>query len=403
MIISIINSLFYLVTLLAYYISQKKFDLYFVLVSAYATVALFGTYDFAIGLFDNNFDMSAFRLFYLFAVIMICLKPYRGIQFNANNIDIFESKYITILLYFYMLCGIAFAYYTLPKAIMLQNASEWGSLRNDWYSGESSITLYDSQLERFAKNCYSYLSPFGGVITFFQLTKPKINKTLTLFLFSIWFVNSYGAATLVASRGMIMMLAMKITILYVIFRNSIPYNRKKYLAVIATFIGILFGIYTMAVTESRFGDESNDSLLSYFGHSMYAFNDGIMRTMHDYAEGRYQFGWLYRAFGLDSHFNWTALGCTHGTAFMTFVGNLYVDFGPFLTPIVAILMSVLVNHFTQKAYFHLSDLIVISFTATWFAEGVFVFAGDQSLQWLMVFVVYNIVKHLESKHIKQAV
>lgn len=403
MIISIINSLFYLVTLLAYYISQKKFDLYFVLVSAYATVALFGTYDFAIGLFDNNFDMSAFRLFYLFAVIMICLKPYRGIQFNANNIDIFESKYITILLYFYMLCGIAFAYYTLPKAIMLQNAGEWGSLRNDWYSGESSITLYDSQLERFAKNCYSYLSPFGGVITFFQLTKPKINKTLTLFLFSIWFVNSYGAATLVASRGMIMMLAMKITILYVIFRNSIPYNRKKYLAVIATFIGILFGIYTMAVTESRFGDESNDSLLSYFGHSMYAFNDGIMRTMHDYAEGRYQFGWLYRAFGLDSHFNWTALGCTHGTAFMTFVGNLYVDFGPFLTPIVAILMSVLVNHFTQKAYFHLSDLIVISFTATWFAEGVFVFAGDQSLQWLMVFVVYNIVKHLESKHIKQAV
>ena len=44
MITSIINALFYLVTLLAYYISRKRLDLYFVLVSAYSMVALFGTF-----------------------------------------------------------------------------------------------------------------------------------------------------------------------------------------------------------------------------------------------------------------------------------------------------------------------------------------------------------------------
>lgn len=403
MITSIINTLFYLVTLLAYYIRHKRLDLYFVLVSAYCTVALFGTYDFAIGLFDNQFDMSAFRLFYLYAVVMICLKPYRGIEFNPNNINIIENKYITLLLYFYIVCGVACIYYTLPKAIMLQSAGDWGELRNDLYAGESAVTLYDSQLERFVKNCYSYLSPFGGIITFYQLTKPKLNKIFTILLFGVWFVNAYASATLVASRGMIMMLAMKVIVLYFIFKNNIPKKRKKYIAAIAGIIAFLFGIYTMAVTESRFGDDSSDSLLTYFGHSMYAFNDGIMRTMHDYAAGRYQFGWLYRAFGLDSDFNWLALGCTHGTAFMTFVGNLYVDFGPFVTPLVAMLMSVIVSHFTKKHSYNLSDLIVISFTATWFAEGIFVFAGDQSLQWIMVFVVYYLVKHLEYKKNKQIV
>lgn len=403
MITSIINTLFYLVTLLAYYISHKRLDLYFVLVSAYCTVALFGTYDFAIGLFDNQFDMSAFRLFYLYAVIMICLKPYRGIEFNPNNINIIENKYITLLLYFYIVCGVACIYYTLPKAIMLQSVGDWGSLRNEIYAGDSSVTLYDSQLERFIKNCYSYLSPFGGIITFYQLTKPKINKFLTLLLFGIWFVNEYASATLVASRGMIMMLAMKVIVLYFIFKNIIPNKRKKYIAIFAVIVAILFGIYTMAVTESRFGDESNNSLLVYFGHSMYAFNDGIMRTMHDYADGKYQFGWIYRAFGLNSDFNWIELGCTHGTSFMTFVGNLYVDFGPFVTPLVAILMSVLVSHFTQKSLFKLSDLVVISFTATWFAEGIFVFGRDQSLQWLMVFVVYFILKYLECKDNKQII
>lgn len=402
MITSIINTLFYLVTLLVYYISHKRLDLYFVLVSAYSTVALFGTYDFAIGLFDNQYDMSIFRLFYLFAIVMICLKPYRGIQFDCNNTNIIENEYITLLSYFYMACGILCIYYTLPKAIMLQTVGDWGSLRNELYAGESSVTLYDSQLERLIKNCYSYLSPFGSIITFYQLTKPKINKILTLLLFGIWFVNAYASATLVASRGMIMMLAMKVIVLYFIFKNIIPDSRKKYLAIIAVIVAVLFGIYTMAVTESRFGDESNDSLLMYFGHSMYAFNDGIMRTMHDYAEGRYQFGWLYRAFGLNSDFNWQALGCTHGTAFMTFVGNLYVDFGPIVTPLVAILMSLLVSQFTRKTIFELSDLVVISFTATWFAEGIFVFAGDQSLQWLMVLFVYYIIKHLECKDINQS-
>lgn len=394
---SILNLLLYLGVWLFYIIKNKRIDLFVCILTVYTLTAFIGVIDYQIGVFTNEFDLSFFRSIYLFAMIMISIKPYSKADFTSKPISIADNKAITILLYFFLVCGVVSAYFTLPKAMMLQAAGDWGALRLDIYAGDSSVTLYDSQFERLAKNFYSYLQPFGSVMAFYQLSRPKINKYLTVALFAVWLTNAYVSATLVASRGLIMLLAMKMLILYIIFRNKIPHNRKKIIVICTAAVGVFFYGYTMAVTESRFGDESSSSLYYYFGHSLFAFNDGIMRTMHDYAGGKYQFGWLFRMFGMNSDFNWHALGCTHGTAFMTYVGNIYVDFGPYVTPIVIILMSLLVNKFTTKKLYRLSDMIIIAFTSSWFLEGVFVFAGDQSLQWFMMFVVYYIIRNLENK------
>lgn len=397
MVESYFNTGLYLIALIVYYHRRKRFDLFFLIMLAYALTAIMGTIDYHLGVFSQTYDLSVFRLSFLFMIILINLLPYRHVDTCNKDIYISENKGITYLLYFFIAAGIVSAYFTLPKAIMLQQMDDWGSLRQDIYAGDSDITLYDSQFERLAKNFYSYLQPFGSIMAFYQLTKPRINKTLTVTLFSVWIINAYASATLVASRGMIMLLALKLLVLYIIFKNIIPSNRKKFMFTSAIVVGVFFFIYTMSVTEARFGDESNESLLRYFGHSMYAFDDGIMRTMTDHAWGRYQFGWLYRLMGASSYFSWTALGCTHGTAFMTYVGDLYVDFGTIGTFIIACLMALLVNKFTDKPFYKLSDLVVIGFTASWFTEGIFVFAGDQSMLWFMVFVVYFIVKFLENK------
>lgn len=397
MIEPILNACFYVSTLSLYYYKTKRVDLYFTVLSAYSAVALLGTYNFYYGVFEDDYHLSIFRLLYLFVVVMICISPLQKVDFKSKDISIIDNRYITLLLLFFIVCGVITISFTLPKAIMLQSIGEWGELRNDVYSGESTITLYDSQLERFFNNCFSYLLPFGCIMAFYQLTKSKINLWLTGILFTLISLNAYASATLVASRGLIMMFAVKMLIIYMVFRKQIPDYRKKYIAIVVSFVALFLISYTMAVTESRFGDESNESLCFYLGHSMFAFDDGIMRTMHHYAGGRYQFGWLFRMLGVGSEFNWLNLGCTHGTAFMTFVGNLYVDFGPFFTPVVAIFMSMLLSKYTSKCRYQLSDLIIIAFAATWYAEGVFVFSGDQSLQWLMVFVVSFIVKVLECK------
>lgn len=398
---SIFNFLLYFSVLLIYQRRHRKIDLFFIILLAYTMIALVGMIDYLVGIYTDQYDLSIIRLSYLFMVVLICISPYRKVNINTKPIYIIENGAIQVLLVFFVAVGIISAYFTLPKAIELQAIGDWDSLRQDVYAGESTITLYDSQFERFAKNFYSYLQPFGSVMAFYQLTKPKFNKVLTALLFIVWLVNAYASATLIASRGMIMFLALKMLVLYVLFREFIPKHRKKIIIIAAVVVGIFFYGYTQAVTQSRFGDESNESLLRYFGHSMYAFDNGIMRTMHDYAYGRYQFGWLYRLFGLDSSFSWTALGCTHGTAFMTFVGDIYVDFGPFFTVVMAIIMALLIYHFTKKKKYYLSDIIIIVFAAQWYTEGIFVFAGDQSLAWFMAFVVYFMVKIIENKSHEQ--
>ena len=398
---SVFNFLLYFSVLLVYQRRHRKIDLFFIILLAYSMIALVGMLDYLIGIYNNQFDLSIFRLSYLFTIVLICISPFKKVDINTKPIYIFENGGILILMAFFIVVGIISAYFTLPKAIELQAMGDWASIREDVYSGNSSITLYDSQFERYSKNFYSYLQPFGSVMAFYQLTKPKINKLLTTLIFIIWLVNAYASATLVASRGMIMLLALKLLVLYVLFRKFIPKRRKKFLIFAAALVGVFFYGYTLAVTESRFGIDSSESLWRYFGHSMFSFDDGIMRTMHDYANGRYQFGWIYRLFGFDSSFDWEALGCTHGTAFMTFVGNIYVDFGPLFTIVMAVLMSLLAYHFTKKKAYDLSDIIIIIFMAQWYSEGIFVFPSDQSLLWLMAFVVYLMIKILENKSHEQ--
>ena len=398
---SVFNFFLYLFAILVYQRKNRRLDLFFIILMAYTMIAFIGMVNFANGIFDKDYNLSIFRLFYLFIVISICISPFKQVNVNSKPIYIAENEAIHLLLFFFIVVGIISAYFTLPKAIAIQEMDDWGSLREDVYSGESSITLYDSQFERFAKNFYSYLQPFGSVMVFYQLTKPKFNKILTILLFAVWLVNAYTSATLVASRGLIMLLALKMLVLYVLFRNFIPKKRKRALLIAAALVGVFFYGYTMAVTEARFGNESNESLLRYFGHSMFAFDDGIMRTMHSFAHGRYQFGWLFRLFGIDSSFKWEELGCTHGTAFMTFVGDIYVDFGPILTVLMAVLMALLISSFSKKEAYYLSDIIIIIFAAQWYTEGVFVFGGDQSLRWFMAFVVYFIVKIIETKSHEQ--
>lgn len=398
---SIFNFILYFSVLLIYQRRHRVIDLFFIILLAYTMIALVGMIDYFIGIFNVQFDLSFVRLSYLFIVIIICISPFKQVNINTKPIYIVENEKIQFLLAIFVIAGIISAYFTLPKAIALQTMDDWGSIRQDVYSGNSTITLYDSQFERFTKNLYSYLQPFGSVMAFYQLTKPKLKKMLTALLFVVWLVNAYTSATLIASRGMLMLLALKMLVLYVLFRKFIPKRRKMIIIFAAVLVGVFFYGYTLAVTEARFGDESNESLWRYFGHSMFAFDDGIMRTMHDYAYGRYQFGWIYRLMGESSNFNWEALGCTHGTLFFTFVGDIYVDFGPYLTIIVAGVMALLVYHFTKKKSYYLSDIIIIIFAAQWYSEGIFVFAGDQSLMWLMAFVVYFIVRIIENKSHEQ--
>ena len=345
--------------------------------------------------------MTHIQDLYLFIIILIFISPLQNIKIEKEGIQIKQNLLLNILLGIYIISSIISVIYTLPQAIEIANMGEYGALRQNVYNDMESIELYHSQFERICKNLSSYLSPFGMVWCFYQLTLPKYNVFFTYTILIVSVISTFASSSLVASRGMILTFAVKILTLYVLFEQYIPQKRKKIIFILAIPASFLLLTYTLAVTDSRFGDEANDSLFRYFGHSMLAFNNSIMGHMYDYANGRYFFKWIFDFIGIDSDINFTQLGSTHGTAFITFVGCFYIDFGPIGTILFAILFALTLRVITRKKHLRFSDLIIIAFFASWFIDGVFVVGRSQSLRWLMVFVVYFMVKFIESPIRKQ--
>ena len=394
MIAVILNDLLYCLTLLFYYKKNKKIDIYFLTLSVYTVTALLcSQYYFQT---PEKWHLSAFNFVYLFVVFLIFIQPYRSRNITIETIQINESKLVNILCWIYILCSSIAIYYTLPDTIALFQGGSWGALRADLYAGED-IQLYHNPIERIAKNVSSYLSNFAGIMAFYHLTKSTVNKKMTILLFVSWVVPSFLASTLVASRGMVVHLILKIILLYIIFRNDIPKTRKKYLYIptVAAFVGLI--VYTVVVSISRFGeDEASASAFFYLSHSMLAFNDGLMGHIQSYTNGAYFFSWILNFVGLDGSYNLDNLGGTWGTAFITFIGCFYFDFGPIGTVIFAIINSLLIYSIIKRKRYDLADLSLIVFFAAYFLNGVFVSGPGGVISYLMAYVVYKVLKISQS-------
>lgn len=391
---SIIIAFLFTTTLISYYRRNRRLDIYSLILSVYTLVAICCVL-YAHSAPHEYDNLSILNFIYLYVAVMIFISPFKNKKFSSDSVYIKQTFFIKCLIFVYFISGVVSVVYTLPRAISLAAMGDWSAVRADVYNDMTGIELYTNQFERLCKNLYTYLAPFGVVWVFYQFTKPKFNAILTFSMLIIWAINEYCSATLIASRGMILSFGIKLFTLYIFFRNGIPSSRKKYIYIGAGVALAFFLSYTLSVTESRFGDEANDSLFMYIGHSMLAFNDGIMGSMHDFAWGRYFFKWLYDLCGFDSTINFTQLGSTHGTAFITFVGCFYVDFGPLGTLLFGLLFSRWLSTYTNKETYPLSIFIVIVYFATWFIDGVFVFGRSQSLTWLMLLVLSFILKRAE--------
>lgn len=391
------NNLLYLVTLIVYYNKKRTIDVYFFILSVYAVTAVLCSIHFLKA--PGTWNLSMFNFIYLFLVLLIFITPFRNKEINGVNVIIKETRLIKVLSYIYIISSFISIYYTLPNTIALFQGGNWNMLRQDLYS-EGGLVLYASRLERIAKNISSYLSTFAGIMAFYHLTRPKVNKTMTILLFLSWLLPAFLASTLVASRGMIAYLILKLGLLYVIFRIRIPKTRLKYLTLPLAFAVVGMVTYTMIVSISRFGEETvSSSILTYLSHSMLSFNDGLMGHIHSYTNGTYFFSWLLDAFGLDSSYNLDNLGGTWGTAFITFIGCLYFDFGPIGTVLFAIVNSLLVYNVSRKRSYDIADLSLLVFFASYYVNGVFVSGPGGVISYIMAFIIYYILKSNSTKFI----
>lgn len=390
-----LNAIVYVAYSLHLWNKQKTISIYLLLVLMYTfTSVMCFLYAYSNPKTYPNIDIIPFV--YLFATLLVFLLPIKKMPANINILSVKNESKINYLAY---LC-IALAFYDVATSFAhsseLIQSGAWNELRNQTYTDAESVVLYDNQYQRLAKNILSYLQPLILAYTFYQLTKPKIRVIFTTFLFLSILLPSFIAAVNDASRGMVVSLIIKLVIAYLLFKDVIPKERKKYIFSGFVIALILFSIYLIAVTVSRFDDDgAKDSIFFYFGHSMLAFNDGLFDKLEYYAYGKKFFGYFIDMFGGNSYFDTTKAGSTCSGAFVTFIGSLYIDFGSIGTIVVGIIAYNIMKPFFCKKNMLLSDTIFVIFYASTMANGIFVSPNNRALTWLMIFIVYLITRKFE--------
>lgn len=393
----IINILLFLSLLLLYKKKRKGIDIYQIIVFMYLITAVLCAVNYSQQ--PNRWpDLGLIPFLYMFFVLLIMFQPLKRFNLEGKNVILTENSFIYLLGFVYIAIGIFDIATSLSSMIERFYSGEWLIVRNQLYDDAESVVYYDNQLQRFAKNFLTYTKPFAMVYSFYLLTKPKINIIYTLSLFVAYLLTSFIGASVVASRGLIFQLAVSTALTYFLFRKKIPQKRRKYIAIGASIVGVVFLSYSILVSISRFGeDDAGNSIFDYFGHSMLYFNDGLFNKMHDFAYGKRFFSFFIDLFGGDSSFDFAKAGSTHGTSFYTIVGDLFSDGGIIGGILMALIACAIMMNFFRKRTLFFSDMIIILFYLNTLSAGIFALGKGRALNWFMTFVLYFIIRIIESK------
>lgn len=392
--IVVFNALLYLILLIVYKKKSRGIDSGFVLLSSYSTVAVMCVWNY----FREPalWDLSLFPFIYLFIVLLLFFRPF--ISDNACFADKLKVPRLDLLYLFsvlFILFTIIVLYYASPQIMLNLVVGEWRELRGDMAAGE--VSLYNNQFERFANIFTQYLTSFAVVVAFYFLKlRTKWAGRIAYMLIICVFSLSLSSAIKIASRGLIAFSIISLVLGYSIFKKSYTDKIQRRIRIVAFIIIGLSTIYLASVTISRFEsnvssdfDDTNSSLIYYFGHSMLVFDNGLMDSIDNYLYGKYMFATDSDIFlkGYDSYLH------THmSTSFQTFVGNLYMDFGPLITLFIAVLFPSFLLKLKRKKTIDIADLYIYFYYLDFITRGVFVVARGYYLGLLMSFVVYLCLK-----------
>jgi oligosaccharide repeat unit polymerase len=390
----ILLSLSFAFFLFVYWKKWKSIDLGFILISFYLIISIAGVfYYLESSRFINyqNFVITFWPYFYLFLMILIFFRPF---FINHQKIyDLFIIKNEKILYVFSLIfCGSAAIsiIYQLPKVLENIESGDWLLIRDTLYY-DDEFKLYDNQIERFAKVFIQYFRLPATIAYFYYLSgAKKRNYRFRFFLGLAIFLPSIFTSIETAARGSLLAFLIDMLIGFFIFKKIMSHKLKKRIYFSGAIVLIIIISFSMAVTISRFGEiNQSSSVFYYFSHSFMSFNYGVADSIHSFANGKYFFNNFFE----NKIINHSSYGIHSGTSFITFVGTLYIDFGPIGTFFIALIVPFLISlKFKYKTKIDFTDLYLYSFYLSYLFNGVFVVGRGNSLDWIIAILFIIILK-----------
>jgi len=387
----IFNAFLYVTLLAIYCINRKKIDNGLVLISLYTFVAILGIFLYMSE--PNEWHLMLWPYLYLFITFLLFARPYLSNKklYLYEKLQTINIRKLKIACIIYIVFALFFVLFTAKRAWSNLLSNEWLTIRTNVYTDE--LEVYSNFIEWVAYAVIIYCNIAAMVLFFYFLTMHKINKIFLSLLFVSIVLPIVTWSMITASRSNFTTFLMALVVCYIVFNKGFSKKQKKLIMIGNISFVILIIIYSVKVTVSRFGEENQlSSLLSYFGHSFMRFNYGVVDTIQNYMGGKYFFKRFYLLLGYDNDaINAQILTGTHsGNAFITFIGTLYLDWGPWGTLLIALVFPFIINRMIKNN--GIAGIYLYIVYLNYLMQGVFVIGNSNSVQWIVSFLIFFLLK-----------
>lgn len=386
----ILNSLLYFILLCKTWYKQRKITVGIFLLFTYFVISVFCIVNYV-----NTYyiwDLTLAPFIYLLIVLYLFIKPFLKSDFKMDANLLCNIKIYKLITNLYIVLSLYSCVVYLPIAIDAILNPDWTELYNKAHLEK------DSNIFTKLANLFLHVRYLGIVLFFVFLASHSVGKLYKALLGLMAFLPILLVCITQASRGGILTLIASFAIAYFFMKDFLSVKIRRVIQFFTSIIIPFIIIYILSVTISRF-EESNlnidatSSIVYYLGHSMLIFNYGIVDTINKFSYGAFMFNLPpLNAFYIDFD---DFFGTHFGTDFFTFVGGLYLDFGPIITFIIALVSSCYFGKKIRKKSIDIPDAFLIMTFAMFLFNGVFVVGRGYAIQWLETMLLYLLLKKVQ--------
>ncbi|MBS5111745.1 MAG: oligosaccharide repeat unit polymerase [Coprobacillus cateniformis] len=388
--------------LLMFNIYKRKNKMGIFLLLVYFIISLF----LLIAIKFEIIDQTGVKLLpYLFLILcyVIFFSPFLTTDKNLNC-DKFSygiDKKSTIFSWFYISCSFITIKCFLPSVLSILASGNWMGNRTLTYTGEITFP-YSNIIEYISINVTEYLSILAILIGISFLRNKK-NTKLGIMVLSSVFISMLLRCLYSSARGPLLQMLLFLLSIYFFFYKEINIKNRIIINRLVIIGCCLIVPLMLNITNARFGSgsfeskgmwkfdgkfsSSTNSLIFYFGHAPLVFNNGVS-IMNGFALGKFGFGKLL---GLPS-ISQIDYGGNWGTSFFTFVGWLYIDWGPIGVILIGIIFATFFRFIIKKRRYDLADAYLILFYYQTLLYGVFVIGSGYIFNILIAVATYIFLK-----------
>lgn len=355
----IINFSFYLIGFILDLKIKKKFSITSLLWLVWMISTFIAIFYYSVG-FEDFSNISFYPYLYLFFLFLISIWPIYKFQRQIVLIHNYQL-YNYFIVFIALIAVLPFIDNIIHLTSGFNNANSivqiYDEKMSDDFDNSKFVTWYNPISKIFNSICLQ-LQDIIPIMLFLYLTKKNKNNFIIAGLIMAS-INPMLYSIALSGRGMAFGHILLFIALYILFKEWYSKKVKIWFSVLSISIMLFFIVYFINLSFIRLDAQTNNldfySWISlYFGESTLNFNSKMWNAK-EYMYGDYSFSFYKSLIGLNTFDSiasirdyWSPkLGFSIGR-FFTFIGDIYGDFGPYITIFYIMVVSFLIYRFIKN-------------------------------------------------------